>query len=86
MEKIFFGDSFNSLGKSISRLKEVIEHPDIDKVDFMRDAAIKRFEFVIEFYWKILKKALAYEKIESSTPRDVMNKAYQYKLINDEKI
>ena len=50
----------------------------------MQDAAIQRFEFVIELYWKTLKKILAYEKVESTTPRDVLSKAFQFNLIDDE--
>lgn len=45
---------------------------------------MQRFEFVIEIFWKILKKILAYEKIDSITPRDVLSKAFQFKLIDDE--
>jgi nucleotidyltransferase substrate binding protein (TIGR01987 family) len=52
----------------------------------MRDAAIQRFEFTIELFWKILKKVLFHEKIESTTPRDTLSKAYQYKLIDDEEV
>ncbi|MCE2687930.1 MAG: HI0074 family nucleotidyltransferase substrate-binding subunit [Rickettsiales bacterium] len=77
-------NSFDSLNNAISRFKELLEHKDIDNIDYMRDASIQRFEFVIELFWKVLKKILSYEKIESTTPRDVINKAFQYKLINDE--
>jgi len=52
----------------------------------LQDAAIQRFEFVIELYWKVLKKYLAYEKIESSYPRDVFKKAFQYNIIEDETV
>ena len=39
---------------------------------------------MIELSWKMLKKILSYEKIESTTPLDVLRKAYQFNLINDE--
>lgn len=84
MEEIYWRDYFYTLGNSISRLQEVMEHPDLNKHDYMQDAAIQRFEFVTELFWKVLKKALLYEKIDTTTPRDVLSKAYQYKIIDDE--
>ena len=33
---------------------------------------------------KVLKKILAYEKIDSTTPREVLKKAFQFNLIDDE--
>jgi len=50
----------------------------------MQDAAIQRFEFVIELFWKVLKKILVYEKIEGITPRDILSKSFQFQLIDDE--
>lgn len=83
-EEIFWADYFYNLGKALKRLSEVINHKDVNKNDFMQDASIQRFEFVIEIFWKTLKKILNYEKIESTTPRDVLSQAYQFKLIDDE--
>lgn len=86
MEKEFWKDYFESLGDAITRLGEVIEHPELASTDILQDAAIQRFEFTIELYWKVLKKFLAYEKVEATTPRDVLSKAFQYKLIEEESI
>jgi nucleotidyltransferase substrate binding protein (TIGR01987 family) len=86
VEEIFWKDYFNSLGQAITRLAEVIRHKDLDKNDFMQDAAVQRFEFVIELFWKVLKKILVYEKSEGTTPRDVLSKSYQFKLIDDEEV
>jgi nucleotidyltransferase substrate binding protein (TIGR01987 family) len=86
MEKEFWKDYFDSLGKVIQRLGEVLHHPKLRKIDYLQDAAIQRFEFCTELYWKVLKKFLAYEEIETTTPKDVLQKAYQFKLIDDEKI
>lgn len=52
----------------------------------MQDSAIQRFEFVIQLYWKVLKKFLSYEKIEASSPREVLKSAFAIKLIDDETI
>lgn len=81
-----WSDSFKALGNAIMRLREALDHQDVDTNDFIRDAAIQRFEFTIELFWKVLKKVLQHEKIDSITPRDTISKAFQYNLINDEKI
>ncbi|MBY0500710.1 MAG: nucleotidyltransferase substrate binding protein [Alphaproteobacteria bacterium] len=86
MEKELWQDYFNFLGDAVSRLRELIKHPDLKTVDYLQDATIQRFEFCIELYWKILKKFLSYEEVETSTPRDVLKKAYQFNLIDDEKM
>lgn len=82
--EISWSDYFDSLGRVVDRFKEVMQHPDLEKNTYMRDAAIQRFEFTIELFWKVLKKVLQYEKVEATTPRDVLNKAFQYKFIDDE--
>jgi len=86
MEKIFWTDYFQSLGQAINRLHDVIECSMVDKNDYVLDASIQRFEFVIELFWKVLKKILAHEKIDSTTPKDVLSKAFQFSLIGDEKM
>ncbi|WP_341790401.1 HI0074 family nucleotidyltransferase substrate-binding subunit [Rickettsia endosymbiont of Polydrusus tereticollis] len=86
MEKIFWQDYFKTLGQAISRLHEVIERSAIDTDSIILDASTQRFEFVIELFWKVLKKVLAYEEIDSTTPRDVISKAFQFNMIDDEKI
>lgn len=85
MEKEFWQDYFASLGNVLQRLGEAVaHHPDQKKL--YRDASIQRFEFCIELYWKVLKKFLAYEKVDTTTPRDVLEKSFQYELIDDDKI
>lgn len=83
-EAIFWRDYFYSLGKAIERLKEVMKHSQLENEDYLQDAAIQRFEFVTALFWKVLKKVLTYEKIEANTPREVLNAAYTYALIDDE--
>jgi nucleotidyltransferase substrate binding protein (TIGR01987 family) len=84
MDKALWEDYFENLGAALARLKEVLLLPNIETVDYLQDAAIQRFEFTIELYWKVLKKFLSYEKIEATSPREVMQKAYQFKLIHEE--
>ena len=85
MADFFWKDSFEALGRALERLVELVEHEDRDKVDYIIDATIQRFEFVIELYWKVLKKILAYEKVDATSPRDVIKNAYRFELIDDEK-
>lgn len=86
MKKNHLHHFFLVLNNAIERLEDILKHPQIDEIDYLRDATIQRFEFSIELFWKTLKKILSYEKIESSTPRDTLAKAYQYQLIDNEKI
>lgn len=86
MKDLQWKDNFYTLGDAINRLKEVIEHKDLDNIEFLRDATIQRFEFTIELFWKLLKKVLLHEKIDVTTPRDTLSKSYQFKLINDESL
>ncbi len=86
MEKEFWREYFDSLGEAIQRLEEVLRLPNLQTTDHLQGAAIHYFEFCIELYWKVLKKFLAFEKVETTTPRDVLAKAYQFGLIDDEKV
>lgn len=86
VSKLLWQDYFFSLGDAVKRLEEVLSHKDINNIEYLRDASIQRFEFCIELYWKVLRKFLGYEKIEAQTPREVLRKSFQYKLIDDEKL
>lgn len=50
----------------------------------MIDATIQRFEFSIELFWKTLKRQLAYEGIETTTPRETMKHAYKSGWLHEE--
>jgi hypothetical protein len=47
MKEIEWKDYFETLGKAIERLNEVLNHPELDQIDYLRDASIQRFEFTI---------------------------------------
>ncbi len=81
-----WADCFENLGRALARLCEIMEHESIEKLDYLQDAAFFRFKRTIDLFWKVLKKFLAYEKVDSTTPRDVLQKAYQYKLIDDDQV
>ncbi len=74
--------SLDSLGKALLRLEEAIKitHPN----PLIIDGTIQRFEFVIELYWKTLKRLLAAEGIEANTPKDALKQAFQIKWLTDE--
>jgi nucleotidyltransferase substrate binding protein (TIGR01987 family) len=48
------------------------------------DGTIQRFEFVIELYWKTLRRLLAAEGILANTPRESLQQAYQAQWLTDE--
>ncbi len=50
------------------------------------DAAIQRFEFTIELFWKLLKKILASKGVDVVYPKDVMRQAYAGHLIDSEQV
>jgi len=86
MERKDLGDYFQLLGHALDRLNETLTSPQIDTDQNYRDAAIQRFEFSLEAYWKTMKKCLLHEKIDTNSPREVMQKAYQLSWIDDEKV
>jgi len=88
MTKECWRDSFEDLGKAIAKLREAIDKSSnkMNESEIYRDAAIQRFEFSIELFWKILQKFLRYEKLEANTPREVLSKSYIAKLIDQEDV
>lgn len=72
------------LGEALKRLGEVLEVPENEN-DYVVDATIQRFEFVVELFWKTLKHLLAKEGRETSTPKEALQEAFAAKWINDEK-
>ena len=79
--------SFQSLDKAMARFGESLIIPDNSEyTERLQDGAIQRFEFTIELYWKVLKKILLDEKAETTTPKDTLSKAFQFRLIDDEKM
>jgi len=71
-----------SLGKALDRLQEAVKVA--QPSGLVIDGTIQRFEFTIELFWKMLKRCLAYEGIETNTPRESLQKAFQVRWIDDE--
>lgn len=78
--------SIKVLGRAIDRLEDALHHPEVACSAFIQDAAIQRFKWAIELYWKVLKKILAYEKAEATSPRHTLSLSYQLHLIHHEAI
>ncbi|MHB8481855.1 MAG: HI0074 family nucleotidyltransferase substrate-binding subunit [Nitrospiria bacterium] len=66
---------------AIHRLSEALGQP---KNEFVRDSAIKRFEFTYELVWKTLKEYLKKNGIEAYFPREIIRTAFQYGLIEED--
>ena len=74
--------SLANLGRALDRLREALHEPEGSSL--VVDGTIQRFEFVIELYWKTLKRMLAAEGIETSTPREALQEAFQAHWLADE--
>lgn len=78
--------SIENLKRALSRLEEAINTPVTEQNSLLIDGTIQRFEFCIELFWKMLRRALLDSGIESGTPREAVQKAYQAKWLNDEQL
>jgi nucleotidyltransferase substrate binding protein (TIGR01987 family) len=82
MSKRKVDDSLANLKKAIDRLREALEVPRTDPL--VVEGTIQRFEFVIEIFWKALKRALEYEGIVVKTPRESLKQAFAAGWLSDE--
>src|SRR5690554_5023052 len=60
--------TIKQFGHALTRLEEALTRS-AEYDDIVIDATIQRFEFTIELCWKALKKKLASEGVETTTPR-----------------
>lgn len=70
-----------SFDHAVSRLDEVLRQ---EKTDFIRDAAIQRFEFTFELAWKLLKANVEHRGLEGRSPRDAIKSAFSAGLIEED--
>lgn len=69
-------------GRAITTLKEIIEEP---YSVIVRDAAIQRFEYSYEIFWKLLKEYLKErEGIICASPKSCFREAFKVKLLTEE--
>lgn len=76
-------DSFVDLGEALDQLQAVVNVPSTEAF-YVMAATIQHFEFSFELFWKTLKKICISEKIDVTFPRNVLEKAFNAKLIEDE--
>lgn len=75
----------SKLANALKRLEEIKDAP-IDVDNFIIDAAIQRFEFTFELFWKWLKLILLEQGIAVYFPKEVFKEAYKAHMIDDEAI
>lgn len=69
------------LRAALERLGEALHEP---KSDIVRDAAIQRFEFSFELFWKALKARAEDEGLRVVSPREALRAAFQLSLLDDD--
>ena len=83
MSKQKVEQSLQNLGKALERLQEALAEPSNNSL--IIDGTIQRFEFVLELFWKTMKRLMEFEGIaDVSSPRDVLKKAYALRWLSDE--
>jgi nucleotidyltransferase substrate binding protein (TIGR01987 family) len=78
-------DYFVYLGNALNRLEDLLIIPENKAQEYLKDAMIYRFKFSIELFWKVLKKILLSQGIDAGMPREILNKYFQYSLLDAEK-
>ena len=73
-------NDLSSLQLAVKSLKEALKQ---DYNEFIRDAAIQRFEYTFELAWKAMKRTLKEEGSEVGSPKQVFRSAFEAKLIDN---
>lgn len=85
MSEAKINQSLKNLGNALNRLAEALAEPEENTL--VVDATIQRFEFVLEMFWKTLKRILEHEGItNAATPKEVLKQAYQLRWLESENI
>ena len=75
-----FESLLENFQKAIKRFSEVLEQ---EKNEFIRDSAIKRFEFTFDVGWKTLKAFLEeYHNAQCTSPKTCFREAFHQRLID----
>jgi nucleotidyltransferase substrate binding protein (TIGR01987 family) len=68
--------------KALKTLKEIVEEP---YSTIVRDAAIKRFEYSFDIFWKLVKDYLrVQEGIECASPKSCFREAFKVGILSEE--
>jgi len=73
-----------NFNKALNSLEEALLNPIEKQIELA--GLIKNFEFVYELSWKLLKAYLNDLGIEAYSPKEIFSKAYQAKLLDNEKV
>ena len=76
---------FANFSRAFSLLRDALEDGADGLSDLEREGAIKRFEYTFELAWNTLKDRMEHDGLilPSVTPRAVIRRAFQAKLIED---
>ena len=75
-----FESLLENFQKAIKRFSEVLEQ---EKNEFIRNSAIKRFEFTFDVGWKTLKAFLEeYHNAQCTSPKTCFREAFHQRLID----
>ncbi|MFZ4077404.1 MAG: HI0074 family nucleotidyltransferase substrate-binding subunit [Legionellaceae bacterium] len=69
-----------AFNRALQKLDEALREP---ASEYIRDAAIQRFEFTYELAWKTLKAYLSSQDIVVLSPKETLQVAYQQGLLQD---
>lgn len=73
--------SLGNLERGVQRLEEALAEPVTNSLAV--DGTIQRFEFVVELFWKTLRRALLEEGVETRTPREALTAANRAGWLED---
>ena len=77
-------DSITNLQGAVSNLERALNVPRDRELVF--EGTIHRYEVTIELMWKTMQRALKYEGIKVTTPRETLVAAFNAGWLNDEKL
>jgi nucleotidyltransferase substrate binding protein (TIGR01987 family) len=89
-KKLRFEDALYNLKRSMERLESAMSSRETlfeeGFSEFYLDIIVKRFEFTYEMSWKSIKRYLAFNGIDSKSPRSCFKEAYAMEIIADESV
>jgi len=74
-------DVLSSYGKAIIRLDDILKQPESE---YIRDAAIKRFEFCFELAWKAVQKTLRKLSLDCASPKICFKESFKQGWMENE--
>ena len=84
-EEVRWHYRFRNFSRAFGRLQHALQEGAKALNELEQEGVIQRFEYTFELAWNTLKDYLEYDGVvlTSATPRAVLRKAYQAKLISD---